>query len=132
MELTIALDSLCRILQRAREYEAQVPDPDPEDGSNPVDDGDLAALSDEENPVEEELRAAIDDLADDEQQELVALALVGRGTYDVSEWDDAMDAADEEAPDVAEWLLATPMFAAYLETGMAAFDLNCDTIGQVG
>ena len=132
MELTISLESLCRIIARAREYEAQVPAVDPDDGSNPTDDTDLDVLEDEANTsVEEELRAAIDDLADDEQQELVALVMVGRGTYDAAEWDEAMELADEEAPDVAEWLLATPMFAAYLDTGMAAFDLSCDGIGQV-
>lgn len=132
MELTISLESLCRIIARAREYEAQVPAVDPDDGSNPTDDAGLDVLDDDANTsVEEELRAAIDDLADDEQQELVALVMVGRGTYDASEWDEAIELADEEAPDVAEWLLATPMFAAYLDTGMAAFDLSCDGIGQV-
>lgn len=134
MELAISLDSLCRILQRAREYEAQVPTVDPDEGSNATDDGAIDVLEDEEaeSVVAEELRAAIDDLADDEQQELVALAMIGRGTYDATEWDEAMEAADEEAPDVAEWLLAQPMFAALLETGMAAFELNCDDVGRAG
>jgi len=133
MELTISLDSLCRLLQRLREYEALVPEVDPDEGSNPTDDGGVDVLELEDNSVvEEELRAAVDDLADDEQQELVALVMIGRGTYDASEWDEAMEAADEEAPDVAEWLLATPMVAAFLETGMAAFELNCDGQGRVG
>lgn len=133
MELTISLDSLCRILQRCREYGAQVPAVDPDDSSNAADDGGMDALEEENaTVVEEELRAAIDDLADDEQRELIALAMVGRGTYDATEWDEAIEAADEEAPDVIEWLLATPMIAAYLETGMAAFELNCDSIGRVG
>jgi len=114
MDLSIRLDSLCRIIARLREYEALVPTADPDEGSNPT-----------------ELRAAIDDLADDEQQELVALALVGRGAYDVSEWEDALADAEEEAGDVADWVLSTPMAAAYLETGMAAFDLNCDDAGQL-
>ena len=133
MDLSISLDSLCRIIARLREYEAQVPTADPDDGSNPVDDGGVAVLDDAaDDSVEEELRAAIDDLADDEQQELVALALIGRGTYDSTEWDDAMADAEEEAPDVADWVLSTPMAAAYIETGMAAFDLNCDDVGQTG
>jgi len=133
MELSISLDSLCRIIARLREYEAQVPTADPDDGSNATDDGAVAVLDDDaDSSVEEELRAAIDDLADDEQQELVALALVGRGAYDASEWDDAMADAEEEADDAADWILSTPMAAAYIETGMAAFDLNCDDAGQQG
>ena len=133
MDLNISLDSLCRILQRLREYEAQVPAVDPDDGSNPTDDANLEVLEDENNTaVEEELRAAIDDLADDEQRELVALMLVGRGTYDAGEWDEAMEAVDEEANDVGEWVMGQPLGAALLETGMAAFDLNCDDGGQPG
>ena len=133
MELSISLDSLCRIIARLREYEAQVPTSDPDDGSNPTDDGGVAVLDDAaDSSVEEELRAAIDDLADDEQQEMIALALVGRGAYDATEWDEAMADAEEEAPDAADWVLSTPMAAAYIETGMAAFDLNCDDVGSIG
>ncbi len=74
---------------------------------------------------------SIDDLADDEKAELIALALVGRGTYDASEWADAMDDAAEEVDDAADFLLDLPMLAAYLEGGLAAFDLSCDGLGQV-
>ncbi len=133
MELTISLDSLCRIVERLKEYEASVPTADPDEGSNSTDDGGVAVLDEEaDSVVEEELRAAIDDLADDEQRELVALALVGRGTYDSTEWDEALEAADDDASDAADWILAQPMGAALLETGMAAFDLNCDDVGRAG
>ena len=132
MELSIPLETVCRIVIRAREYEAQVPETDPDDGSNPTDDGDLEVLEDDEDSaVEEELRSVIDDLADDEQAELIALALVGRGTYDASEWDDAMDAASEETDDAATYLLDMGMLAAYLDAGLAAFDLSCADQGQV-
>lgn len=132
MELTISLETVCRIIIRAREYEAQVPETDPDDGSNPTDDGDLEVLEDDEDsPVEEELRSVIDDLADDEQAELIALALVGRGTYDASEWDDAIEAANDEKRDTATYLLGLPMLAGYLDAGLAAFDLSCDGEGQV-
>ena len=39
MELTVPLDTVCRIVLRAREWEALVPDSDPDDGSNAPDDG---------------------------------------------------------------------------------------------
>lgn len=133
MDLEISLESLCRILQRAREYEAQVPADEADDGSNPTDDGVMAVLDDETNDsVEEELRAAVEDLSEDEQRELVALILVGRGTYEVSEWQEAIEMADEEAPDVASWMMDQPMIAALIDAGMAAVELSCDDVGQRG
>lgn len=132
MELTIPLETVCRIILRAREFEALVPDTDPDDGSNPTDDNAVDELEDDgDNPTEEELRVVIDDLADDEKAELIALALVGRGTYDASEWADALDDATEEVDDAADFLLDLPMLAAYLDAGLSAFDLSCDGLGQV-
>jgi DNA-directed RNA polymerase specialized sigma24 family protein len=129
MELSIPLETVCRIVLRAREYEAQVPEVDEDEGSNSADDKAVDVLEDEDNSgVEEELRAAIDDLPEDEQAELIALMLVGRGSYDASEWDEALTAAADESPDT---LFETPMLAAYIEAGLAAFDLSCDDIGQV-
>jgi len=132
MELSISLETVCRIVIRAREYEAQVPAVDPDDGSNPTDDAELEVLEDENNSaVEEELITTIEDLAEDEQQELIALALVGRGTYDASEWDEAMETAADEMRDASGYLLGLPMLSSFLEAGLAAFDMSCDDIGQV-
>ena len=132
MELNIPLDTVCRIILRAREFEALVPDTDPDDGSDPTDDRAVGELEDDgDNPTEEELRAVIDDLADDEKAELIALAWTGRGTYDASEWDDALATAADEVDGAADYLLDLPMLSAYLETGLAAFELSCDGIGQV-
>ena len=132
MELTIAIESVCRIIQRAREYEALIPDTDPDAGSNASDDGMVGALEDDgDNPAEAELRAIVDDLAEDEQAEVIALALVGRGTFDASEWADAIDAAGEEADDSFEWMLGQPTLSSDLEAGLAAFDLSCDGLGTL-
>lgn len=132
MELSISLETVCRIIIRAREYEAQVPTSDPDDGSNPTDDRDVAVLDDDANTsVEEELTAIIGDLAEDEQAELIALALVGRGTYDASEWEEALAAAEDERADAAGYLMGLAMLAGYLDAGLAAFDLSCDDVGQL-
>src|SRR3546814_1898261 len=72
MELLTPLDTLCRLILRARENEAQVPATDPDEDADNVDDLDdnesgeaLSALEDELNTgVEEEIRATLDDLAD--------------------------------------------------------------------
>jgi hypothetical protein len=134
MDLETPLDSICRIIVRAREVEAQVPGIDP-DNDDPVDDSDdkYDVLEDElDETAVDELRTAIDDLADDQQAELLALALVGAGTYDASEWTDALEEAndpDGEAP--VDLLLEMPTLSENLEAGLAAFDLSCQGIGQI-
>jgi hypothetical protein len=56
----------------------------------------------------------------------VALAWVGRGTYEVSEWPQALDTARTERTNrTAEYLLGLPLLGDYLEEGLAAFDLDC-------
>ena len=139
MDLLTPLETLCRLILRARELEAQVPAADPEEDADNVDDFDdeggeaLSVLEDELNSgVEEEMRSTLEDLADDQLAETLALAWVGRGTYDVSEWDDAFAEANEVGGDSAiDELLDMPLLASYLEAGLAAFDYSCDGIGQV-
>ena len=139
MDLLTPLDTLCRIILRARENEAQVPAQDPDEDPEDVDDLDdeggeaLSVLEDELNTgVEEELRAILDDLADDQLAETLALAWVGRGTYDSSEWDEALAEANDVDPESSiDELMEMPLLAGYLDSGLAAFDFSCDGIGQI-
>lgn len=140
MELLTPLETLCRLILRARELEAQVPAADPDEDPDNVDDLDdegeaqaLSVLEDELNSgVEEEMRATLDDLADDQLAETLALAWVGRGTYDVSEWDDAFAEANEVDPESSiDELMDMPLLASYLEAGLAAFDYSCEGVGQI-
>jgi hypothetical protein len=140
MELLTPLDTLCRLIIRARELEAQVPAQDADEEADNVDDFDdeggdraLSVLEDELNTgVEEEMRATLDDLADDQLAETLALAWVGRGTYDVSEWDDAFAEANDVDPESSiDELMDMPLLAAYLDAGLAAFDYSCEGVGQV-
>jgi hypothetical protein len=138
MDLLTPLESLCRIILRAREMEAQVPADDAQDEADDVDDYDdegdqaLSVLEDELNDsVEEELRAILDDLADDQLAETLALAWVGRGTYDAGEWDDAFaEASENDVNSAIDELMDMPLLASYLEAGLAAFDYSCDGVGQ--
>ena len=135
MDPLTPLETLCRIILRAREYEAQVPtDYDGGEAPENVDDeGEetLSVLDDSINTgVEEELTSALEDLADDQLQEVLAFALVGQGTYDASDWDEAIEAAADEH-NIVEELMDMPMLASVLEAGMAAFDLSCDGVGDV-
>ena len=135
MEPLTPLETLCRIILRAREYEAQVPtDYDGGEAPENVDDeGEetLSVLDDSINTsVEEELTNALEDLADDQRQEVLAFAWVGQGTYDAADWAEAIEAATEEN-NIVEELMDMPMLASVLESGMAAFDLNCNGIGDL-
>ena len=135
MEPLTPLETLCRIILRAREYEAQTPtDYDGGEAPENVDgeDGEaLSVLDDSINSsVEEELTAAFDDLAEDQLAEVLALAWVGSGTYDASDWDEAIEAATEEN-NIVEELMDMPMLASVLESGMAAFEISCDGIGDL-
>ena len=134
MDPATPLETLCRIILRAREYEAQVPT-DFDGGEEPDDGGDgeaLSVLDDTMNSsVEEELRVALDDLAEDQLAEVLAFAWVGQGTYEASDWDEALAEAAEVGNGAIDELIDMPMMASVLETGMAAFDLSCDGIGDL-
>ena len=80
--------------------------------------------------VEEELKAVFEDLADDQLAEVLAFCWVGQGTYDASDWDEALEEAGEES-NIPDALMDMPMLASVLESGMAAFDLSCDGIGDL-
>ena len=138
MELLTPLETLCRLILRAKELEAQVPasdaDADPEDVDDYDDEGGeaLSVLEDELNDgVEEEVQAVLDDLAEDQLAETLALAWVGRGTYDATEWDEAFaEASDLTNDQRIDELLEMPLLAGLLEAGLAAFDYSCDGVGQ--
>lgn len=134
MELTVSLDTICRLIVRAREMEAQVPAIEADDEPDPTDTDDpYAVLEDEANEaIEEEIAALLEDLGDDELADIYALALIGRGTFDASEWDEAIEAANEDDRQaVIDELQEMPLLAGYLDAGLAAFDLSCEGIGQI-
>ncbi len=141
MDPLTPLDTLCRIILRAREYEAQTPtDYDGGEAADNVDDEDEGALSvlDDtiNDSVEEELKAILEDLGEDQLAEVVAFCWVGQGTYEAADWDEAMEEATAlvtGGSDAAiDELLDMPMLASVLEAGLAAFELSCNGIGDVG
>lgn len=137
MDPLTPLDTLCRIILRAREYEAQTPgDYDPGESADNVDDeeeGALSVLEDDINTgVEEELRQAFDDLGDDQLAEVLAFCWVGQGTYDVADWNEAMEEATDTGRQAAvDELMDLPMLASVLEAGMAGFDITCEGVGDL-
>lgn len=122
--LDIPSNKLGYIILKAREYDVKESDSDPDEGSNPTDDGNTDVLTDKsDDPVREELLGAIRELPEDERLQLVALAWLGRGTYDISEWKTALETArSEHRKRTAEYLLGLPLLGDYLEDGLAMFD----------
>lgn len=93
-ELSLNPDTAYAILLKAREYDVQVEETDPDSGSNPTDDGAVDALeSGPDDQTYAELASAINDLNEDEQLDLIALIWIGRGDFELSQWDEARLAA---------------------------------------
>jgi hypothetical protein len=140
MDPLTPLETLCRIVLRGREYEAQTPtEYDRDEEPDNVDDeqeGALSVLDDTINDsVEEELRAVFEDLGEDQLAEVLAFCWVGQGTYDAGDWEEAMEEAADLIKDgnqgAIDELMEMPMLASVLEAGLAAFDLSCDGIGDM-
>ena len=139
MDPLTPLETLCRIILRAREYEAQTVDFADDEDADDVDDeqeGMLSVLEDDINDsVEEELRAVFEDLGEDQLAEVIAFCWVGQGTYEAGDWDEAMEEAQgivgESVDEAINELMDQPMLASVLDSGLAAFDLSCDGIGEV-
>ncbi|HJU17436.1 MAG TPA: DUF3775 domain-containing protein [Stellaceae bacterium] len=127
--LALPLQKLAFIVEKAREYDAEVAaDPGAVSGSNPTDDGSREVLEDiPGNPTEQELRDAIDGLNVDERQELLALLWLGRGDFDAEGWVDALrQARDTIDATATDYLLGTPLLADYLEEGADMLGLSLE------
>ena len=122
--LNLPLDKVGFIILKAREYDVKEGNSDPEEGSNAIDDGQIDILTDAgDDPVREELLGAIRALNEEERIRLVALAWLGRGTFELGEWREALATArSEHSRRTAEYLLSLPLLGDYLEEGLAMFD----------
>mgnify|MGYP005837138293 FL=1 len=124
-ELGISTETVCWVIARARAFDAKEAgdgDADPDE-----DDPEAHLLEEEGDTIAEELRDAISEMNEDEQAALIALAWIGRGEFDVSEWDEAVRTAKERNLRNAEdYLVGMPLLGDYLEEGLSAFGLSCD------
>jgi Protein of unknown function (DUF3775) len=121
--LTITPDSAFAILLKAREFDVKVPQTDPDSGSNPSDDESVDALEfGTDDNTRNELFSAIRDLNDDEQTDLVALIMLGRGDFTLEEWHDARRSAGEIGRQhIPKFVAEIPLVSDYLEEGLSQF-----------
>jgi hypothetical protein len=128
--MDIALDKVCDLIARVRAIDVKEGATDPDSGSNPIDDGDVDALT--ENPddaTEQEIRDVIAGLNDDERADLIALVYIGRGDMDPEEWGAAVRLAREReqasSSDTADYLLGIPNLGDLLDEALAAMGRSC-------
>jgi hypothetical protein len=122
--LGINPEKVRHVITEARMFDAKVEDSDPDSGSNATDDGMADVLEDIAGDATfAELSEYIRSLDEEEQVNLVALAWLGRGTYAVEEWDEALaEARHAHNKRTAEYLTSLPKLGDYLEDGLAAVE----------
>jgi len=126
--LTIHPDAVCFLITKAREFQAKEDVVIPDEPFAPSDDWALQILADHIDDLTlQEVRSAVADLDPERQAELVALMWLGRGDYELEEWETAVtDAADSLGDNTADYLLGHPMVADYLEEGLIKHGYSCD------
>jgi hypothetical protein len=124
--LTITPDSAFAILLKARQFDEKVEETDPGSGSNPSDDASVDALEfGPSDDTQRELLSAIRDLNDDEQRDLIALIMLGRGDFTLGEWTAARQAAaDIGREKIPRYIREIPLVSDYLEDGLSQFNLS--------
>ena len=126
--LTVSSESVCFIIIKAREFDAQDVVTDPDSGSNAADDGAASVLeAHSDDLTQKELVAFINALSEEEQAELVALLWLGRGDGTLEDWDDLRDEAQRQHNNrTAAYLLGEPLLSDHLEEGLSQFGLTCE------
>ena len=120
--LGINPEKVSHIIFKARMFDAKEEVSDPDSGSSGADDGMVDVLEDfADDSTYQELMEYIRGLDEEEQINLVALAWVGRGTYDAAEWDEALaEAQYAHNKRTAGYLTTLPLLGDYLDEGLAA------------
>lgn len=128
VELSVSTEQVCFIITKARQFEVKDMPVMPESGSNASDDRMVSVLEARANdPVAQEIRAFVDAMDQDQQIDLVALTWVGRGDYEIGEWDEARaQAGAAHNTRTADYLLGLPLLSEFLEDALSDCGLSCE------
>ncbi len=120
-ELSINPETIGYIAMMAREFHAKEQVSIPEEPLSATSDWAMQVLADHmDDPTYNELKSTIEDLEPDQQVQLVALMWLGRGTFSIDEWDDALqEAGDSWTKNTANYVMGTPLLSNYLEEGLS-------------
>lgn len=121
-------DTVCFIIDKAREFHAKEEVSIPEVPNSPADDWALQVLADHQDDLSyQELYAVLVDLEPDQRYQLLALMWLGRGDYTLEEWSEAVaEAEDNYSEYLMESLIATPFVADYLTEGLELMGYSCE------
>jgi hypothetical protein len=127
-ELELNSDTVCFLIDKAREFHAKEEVVIPDTPGSPTEDWALQVLADHfDDATYQEFRATVNDLEPDQQQQLVALLWLGRGDYDTAEWDEALaEARRSWTPRTADYLIAHPLLADHLEDALEQLGYSCE------
>ncbi len=126
--LEISPRKVARVILRARELGSKVGRWDA-----PGEDADADSILENRasDGTEAELRTFIADMNRDEQASLVAIAWIGRETFDASELEEAIATARAERNSPTEdYLLGMALLANYLEDGLEALGISLEEAGE--
>lgn len=120
-------EKACFIIAKSRQFSAKEGEVTPDWGSDGPSDQMWVTLQDTpDDPAREELLGAIHSLDEDERIELFALVLIGRGDYDVEQWEEALresqDNPDNRTP---RHLARMPMLGDHIEAGLNMLGFTC-------
>ncbi len=126
--LDIAPEKVAHVIVRAREVDAKV---SPWDQVEDQTDADAILEERADDATEDELKSFIASCNVDERANLVALAWVGRGTYEAGEFAEAKETAREQSVTPTEdYLLGIPLLADYLEEGLSLLGVSVEDAEQ--
>ena len=126
--LSVNPETVCFIITKAHEFHAKEGVVIPEVPNSPADDWGRQVLADHvDDHSYQEILYAINDLEPDQARELLCLMWLGRGDYEVDEWQEALrDAQDFWDPQTVSNMIATPLLADYLSEGLDLLDYGCE------
>jgi hypothetical protein len=127
-ELRINPDKVCGFVEAAREVAGLEPST-AGDRTSTGDDSPLTSMIEPPqgmDPRRVEMVEFVAGLNVEEQTDLLALIVLGRGDYDIDEWEDALVAARDAIDDKsADFMIGDPALPDYLLTGLEAFGKSC-------
>lgn len=127
-ELAISSEKVCALIEAAREIAGVVPTTASDRTTTGDDSGLVTMEGDPDTDIRR--REAIEFIAGlnvEEQLNLLALIWLGRGDYDISEWDEALSTAEGRiAARDPDFMLGDAALPQYLGDGLEAFGLSCD------
>jgi Protein of unknown function (DUF3775) len=132
-ELRIAVEKVCALIEAAREVAGKVP-PTTGDRTTTGDDSPLVSIEDypgeDDWDGDDRRREMVDFIAGlnvDEQVDLLALIMLGRGDYEFADWDAAVSEAEGRiAARDPDYMIGDAALPEYLGDGLEAFGLACD------